>query len=134
MRVLDIIAVVALIAVVVLLASIVARQRQMLHSAGSIPLAVRRGHRWLYGVGRYNGDELRWYRAIGIGTRPSRILRRGQLTVLGQRPPAPNEQSSLPANAVIVECRDAVGDVSIALADGAYTGFTSWLEASAPRF
>ncbi|MEP7021892.1 MAG: DUF2550 domain-containing protein [Pseudonocardiales bacterium] len=132
MRLLDIIAVVALIATVILLASIVARQRQMLRSAGSIPLAVRRGQRWLYGVGRYHGDELRCYRAIGIGSRPSRVLRRGQLTVLGQRPPAPNELSSLPASAVIVDCRDVVGDVSIALADGAYMGFVSWLESSAP--
>ncbi len=132
MAVVDLIFAIALILVVIVLASIVARQRQMLRSAGAIPLATRRGSRWLYGVGRYSGNELRWYRAIGIGTRPSRIIQRDDLQVVGQRPPTGQERSSLPASAIIVECRDSTGDVTIALADGAYTGFVSWLESSAP--
>jgi hypothetical protein len=41
--------------------------------------------------------------------------------------------SWLPASAVIVECRDGTGDIVIALADGAFEGFISWLEASSPR-
>jgi hypothetical protein len=131
--VVDLVFVIALILVVLVLASIVARQRQMLRSPGSIPLATRRGSRWLYGVGRFVGDELRFYRAIGIGTRPSRVVHRAGLQVLGQRYPTGPERASLPASAVIVECRDSIGDVSLALADGAYTGFVSWLEASAPH-
>jgi Protein of unknown function (DUF2550) len=113
-QVFDAIAVVALIAVIVVLALIIARQRHMLNSAGAIPLAVRRGTRWLYGVARYNGEEFRWYRAIDLG-------------------PTEAELRSLPPTAVIVECRDRRGDITLALADGAFTGFVSWLESSAPR-
>jgi Protein of unknown function (DUF2550) len=119
--------------VVVVLGLIIARQRYMLKSQGGIPLAARRGSRWLYGVARYEGEELRWYRAFGFGTRPTRVLRRGDLQVLGRRAPTRTETSWLPATAVVVECRDTNGDVAIALADGAFEGFISWLEASSPR-
>ena len=133
MRVVDGIAIVALILVVMVLALIVARQRHMLRSAGAIPLAVRRGSRWLYGVARYDGEEFRWYRAVGLGPRPTRVLRRGELKVLSRREPTSQELRSLPESAVIVECRDQTGDITLALADGAFTGFVSWLESSAPR-
>jgi len=133
MAVLDLVLAIALMAVIVVLALIIARQRQMLRSVGSIPLATRRGNRWLYGVGRYAGDELRFYRALGIGTRPSRVIHRSGLAVLAQRGPTAPESSSLPSSAVIVECRDSGGEVSLALADGAYEGFVSWLEAGAPH-
>jgi hypothetical protein len=119
--------------IVVALALVVARQRYMLKSQGGIPLAARRGSRWLYGVARYEGDELRWYRAFGIGTRPTRVLHRDDLQVLGRREPTRIEMSWLPASAVIVDCRDVQGDIAIALADGAFEGFISWLEASSPR-
>ena len=114
------------------LALIVARQRHMLSRPGGIPLAARTGNRWLYGVGVYVGDELRWYRAFGFGRRPSRVLRRPDLVLERRRPPAKNERSSLPPGAVVVEIRDTTGKISLALEDGAYTGFVSWLEASAP--
>jgi Protein of unknown function (DUF2550) len=134
MAIVDVIAAVLVVLVLIALALIIARQRHMLHSAGGIPLATRRGNRWLYGVGRYDGDELQWYRAIGIGTRPTRVLRRTDLHVVSRRAPAPQELGSLPPSAVIVELRDPAGEISIALADGAFTGFVSWLEASATQF
>lgn len=133
MRIVDAVAIIALLVIIVALALIVARQRHMLRSAGGIPLAVRRGTRWLYGVGRYEGEEFRWYRAIGIGSRPTRVLRRSELQVLSRRAPTSQELRSLPASAVIVECRDGLGDITLALADGAVMGFVSWLESSAPR-
>jgi hypothetical protein len=132
-RIVDGIAIVVLVVVIVVLALVVARQRHMLRSAGAIPLAVRRGGRWLYGVARYDGEEFRWYRAIGLGPRPTRILHRGELKVLSRREPTANELRSLPPSAVIVECRDRSGEITLALADGAFTGFVSWLESSAPR-
>jgi hypothetical protein len=61
------------------------------------------------------------------------VLHRGRLTVLSRRDPTPNELRSLPPSAIIVECRDDHGDITLALADGAFTGFVSWLESSAPR-
>jgi hypothetical protein len=132
-RIVDGIAIIALVVAIVALALIVARQRHMLKSAGAIPLAVRRGNRWLYGVARYEGEEFRWYRAIGLGPRPTKVLYRGELKVLSRREPTESELRSLPASAVIVECRDRSGDITLALADGAINGFVSWLESSAPR-
>jgi uncharacterized protein DUF2550 len=113
--------------------AVIARQRHMVRSPGAIPLATRRrGAHWSYGVGQYIGGELRWYRALGIGTRPSRVLRRGDVHILGHRAPSRLERGALPSASVIVDCRDSSGYLTIALSEGAFTGFVSWLEASAP--
>lgn len=132
MHIVDIVVVCFALVVVVLLAAVLARQRQMLRMAGAVPLAVQRGQRWLYGIGRYHGGELRWYRALGVGTSPSWVLRRGEIEVLGRRGRLPSERGSLPKGVVVVECR--VGDETLAVAfgDGAFTGFVSWLESAAP--
>jgi hypothetical protein len=134
-RVLDSIAVVAVVIAIILLTLVVARQRYMLRSSGGIPLAVRgHGHRWQYGVGRFAGGELQWFRAYGIGTRPSRTLRREEVLVIARHDATPNDMASLPSGAVIVECRDSVGTITLGLGEGAYTGFVSWLESATPRF
>jgi hypothetical protein len=113
--------------------AVLARQRYMLRVAGAIPLALRsRGQSWQYGIARYAGGELRWYRSLGLATRPSRVFRRGHLAVLSSRPPAEAELSALPASAVVVTCRNGPDEMVLALGDSAYTGFVSWLEASAP--
>jgi hypothetical protein len=128
--------VVVCVAAVLLLAclAVLARQRYMLRAAGAIPLALRgRGASWQYGIGRYVRSELRWYRSLGLGTRPSRVLRRAQLTVVSSRRPEEAELSSLPASAIVVTCLDGADETVLALGDSAYTGFVSWLEASAPR-
>ena len=93
---------------------------------------MQRGNRWLYGIGRYDGGELRWYRALGVGTRPSRVLRRGHVEVLGRRAPRLAERGSLPPTAVIVECRTDGEVVALAFGESAFTGFVSWLESLAP--
>ncbi len=127
---------VALVCVVVVLflvgIAIVARQRYMLRATGALPMAVQRGHRWLYGIGRFIDGELRWYRALGIGTRPSRVLRRGQIEVLDRRSPTESERGSLPSTAVIIACRTEGQPLTLAFSESAYTGFVSWLESSAP--
>lgn len=133
MHTVDIVMVCVLTLVIVGFAMVLARQRYMLRAAGAIPLSLRRaGGRWGYGIGRYVGDELRFYRAFGLGTRPSYVLRRSSLHVSGRRPPAPDEQHVLPAQAVVVACHDANGSVTLAFGPSAYTGFVSWLEAAAP--
>jgi hypothetical protein len=132
MHAVDVIVVVIAVLVVVAAAAILARQRYMLRTAGAIPLAFRRDNRWLYGVARYIGGELRWYRALGVGTRPSRVLVRSQLRVIGRRAPDPSELRSLPASVVIVECQDGDQKTVLALGESAFTGFVSWLESSAP--
>ncbi len=133
MHTVDVILVCVAVALALAMIAILARQRQMLRTMGALPLAVQRGNRWLYGVGRYVGAELRWYRAIGVGTRPSRVLRRGEVEVLARRGPRETEQGSLPPSVVIVECRADGERFALAIGESAYTGFVSWLESSAPR-
>ena len=132
MHTVDVIVVCVAVAVVVAFAAILARQRYMLRSTGAVPLAMQRGVRWLYGVGRYDGEELRFYRALGWGTRPTRVLRRGRVSVVGRRAPYESERGSLPSTVVVVECRTEGDTVAFAIGESAFTGFVSWLESSAP--
>jgi hypothetical protein len=135
MQIGDTIGVVLVLLVVLWLALIIARQRYMVRSPGGIPLAVRgRGTRWRYGIGRYAGEELQWFGVLGLGTRPSRSLQRNELEVIGRHQVSADDRAALPAGAVIVELRDSLGSITLGLGEGAYTGFVSWLEASAPRF
>lgn len=118
---------------VVLSAGILARQRYMLRATGTVPMAIQRGNRWVYGVGRYDGDELRLFRALGWGTRPTRVLRQGHVEVLARRGPRDADRKTLPPTAVVVECRVDGETFAFAIGESAYTGFVSWLESSAPR-
>ncbi len=132
MHTVDVILVCVAIALVLFVITILARQRYMLRATGALPLAVQRGNRWLYGIGRYIEDELRWYRAFGFGTRPTRVLRRGEVEVIGRRGPSPADRGALPSTAVVVECRTGGEVLVLAIGESAYTGFVSWLESSAP--
>ena len=132
MHILEILGACAAALVLLTILGILARQRFMLRAPGTVPVAFRTGTtRWQYGVARYDAGELRCYRSLGLGTRPTRVIRRSELTVLARRGPYPSERGSIPPRAVIVDCRDAAGDVVLAFGEGAYTGFVSWLE-SAP--
>jgi hypothetical protein len=129
------VAVVCLAIVVVLLCALVlARQRFMLRAPGTIPVALRpsTASRWQYGVARYAGGELRWYRSLGVGTRPNRVLQRRSVQVISRQPPGQADLQSLPPTAVVVECLDGDDPLFLALGESAYTGFVSWLESSAP--
>jgi len=129
----DLIVVCTAVVFVVAFAVILARQRYMLNSTGALPMAVRRGNRWLYGIGRYQQGELRFYRALGWGTRPTRVLRRGRVEVLTRRAPLPGESGVLPPTSVVVECQADGERLEFAIGESAFTGFVSWLESSAPR-
>ncbi|TAM86272.1 MAG: DUF2550 family protein [Jatrophihabitans sp.] len=133
MHTVDVVAVCAAGIALVISAAILARQRYMLRVAGAIPLAVRtKGNRWLYGVARYADGQLRWYRSLGLATRPTRRFDRSQVRIRSHRRPHPAEIGSLPATAVVVDCLVAGTPVSIALGEDAFTGFLSWIEASSP--
>jgi hypothetical protein len=128
----DVIVVCTAVVVIGLCAAVVARQRYMLRTTGAVPLALQRGSRWLYGVGRYQEGELRFYRALGVGTHPTRVLRRGEVEVVQRRAPRESERGSLPGSVVVIECRVVGEPVAFALGESALTGFVSWLESSAP--
>lgn len=133
MHLVDVVLVCLAVALILAMTAVLARQRHMLRATGAMPLAIARGNRWLYGVGRYAGNELQWYRALGVGTKPSRVLRQGHVEVLARRSPRDDERNALPPSAVIVECRADGAPVALAVGESAYTGFVSWLESSAPR-
>jgi hypothetical protein len=134
-HIVDVTAVCVAVAVIVLFAAVIARQRYLLRLPGAIALAMQlpsRGTRWLYGMGRYVGGEMRWYRAIGVGSRPTLVVRRGEVEVVRRRAPMHSERTSLPSGAVVLECQSPQTPFTMALSEGAYTGFVSWLESSAP--
>ncbi|MDP9093618.1 MAG: DUF2550 domain-containing protein [Actinomycetota bacterium] len=121
--------------ILVFLAAVLARQRYMLRLGGAIPVAIQlRGARWSYGIARIVGSELQWYRASRLGTRPTKVMSRTDLRILTRRAPGPAELSSLPGTAVVVECVDHHGTWVLAFTENAFTGFVSWLEASARKF
>lgn len=132
MHTFDVIVVCTAVVFVVVFAVILARQRYMMNSTGALPMALHRGNRWLYGIGRYEDGELRFYRALGWGTRPTRVLRRGDVEVLARRTPQEAESRSLPPTSVVVQCRADGETLSFAIGESAFTGFVSWLESSAP--
>lgn len=134
MHIVDVMVACVALVMVLLCCAVLARQRFMLRTDGAVPVAFRpsEASRWQYGVARYAGSELRWYRSLGVGTRPSRVLHRSRLRLINRRGPASVELQILPATAVVVECRDGGAPLFLALGEGAYTGFVSWLEASAP--
>lgn len=131
MRVVDLLGVCAAVLVLALMAAVVARQRYMLSVRGGQPVAVQvRGERWVYGIGRYSDGELRWYRAIGVGTRPTRVFPRAELRILRSRAPLDSELLSLPATSVVVECSCGSSPAVFAFGESGFTGFVSWLEAA----
>jgi hypothetical protein len=94
------------------------------------------GRGWAPGVGRFIGDELRWYRMFSLGLRPRRVLVRHALVVEERRKPEGVEKLAMPEGWVVVRCRgkagSGAGPVELALAESALTGFLSWLESAPP--
>ena len=63
------------------------------------------GKGWSYGVARYNGDRIEWYRVFSYAYRPRRVLERSAIEVAGRRVPDGEEELALLSDAVILTCR-----------------------------
>jgi len=127
------IGVLALLAVLVLIFV----RREVISRTGTIDMSIRLttfvpGRGWAAGLGRFVGDELRWYRVFSLGFRPRRVLSRQSLEVRGRRVPGPEERLALPDGWVVVRCTGPGEPVEIALAEPTLTGFLSWLESAPP--
>ena len=140
MRVFEVIGIGVLILLVGLLA-IYARRELISRAGGTIHMNLRlttlvAGRGWAPGVGRFIGDELRWYRMFSLGLRPRRVLVRNGLVVEGRRKPEGAEKLAMPEGWVVVRCRGKASaggsPVELALAESALTGFLSWLESAPP--
>jgi len=119
-----------------LLAVLFAR-RVLIARSGAVELSMRLyrarlGRGWALGLGRFSGDQLRWYRLFSISPWPSRVLTRRDLVVVGRRDPSEQETLALMTGSVVLECTDRTGPVELAMSGGALTGFLSWLESAAP--
>ncbi len=100
------------------------------------PLAVRRdvAAGWHFGVGRYHGDELAWYRLTSAcGSGPPIVLDRTALEIVDRRAPCRRPRPT-PSRTPRRCCTAASGgvDVELAMAPGVLTGFLSWLESAPP--
>jgi hypothetical protein len=146
MRYVEVVAV-ALLVVLAGLALIFVRRELIRRQGGTIGMSMRlstyvSGRGWAPGLGRFTGDELRWYRLFSLGLRPRRVLVRHNLKVEERRAPAGPERVALPERWVVLNCsavsrsaysRGREADrVEIALAESAVTGFLSWIESAPP--
>lgn len=90
------------------------------------------GKGWTYGVARYNGDRLDWFRVFSYAPRPRRTLERSAVDVLARRLPSGDEELALLSDQVVLACTVHDVRVELAMSDDALTGFLAWLEAAPP--
>lgn len=98
----------------------------------SAPEGVPDGKGWVYGVARYSGDRVEWFRVFSYAPRPRRVLERFAIAVVMRRPPQGEEELALLSNAVVLVCTHRGARLELAMSDDALTGFLAWLEAAPP--
>ena len=90
------------------------------------------GKGWVYGVARYSGDRVEWFRIFSYAPRPRRVLERPLIEVVGRREPRGSEELALLSDAVVLTCEHQGLRLELAMSDDALTGFLAWLEAAPP--
>ncbi|MGP3924816.1 MULTISPECIES: DUF2550 domain-containing protein [unclassified Streptomyces] len=90
------------------------------------------GKGWVYGVARYNGDRIEWFRVFSYAPRPRRVLERSSIEVLSRRAPQGEEELALLSDAIILGCLHRGTRLELAMSEDALTGFLAWLEAAPP--
>jgi hypothetical protein len=121
----------------VLLLSVSLRRRWLSREGGAIEMSLRlsprsHGRGWVLGVGRYDGDDLQWFRVFSLSTRPRRRLSRRELQVVRRRSATGPEAMALIKGMEVVELRARGDRVEIGLEPSAITGFLAWLESQPP--
>ncbi|MEV6314714.1 DUF2550 domain-containing protein [Streptomyces sp. NPDC051776] len=91
-----------------------------------------RGKGWIYGVARYSGDRVEWFRVFSYAPRPRRVLERSAIEVLSRRTPRGEEELALLSDAIILGCVHRGTHLELAMSEDALTGFLAWLEAAPP--
>ncbi|MGP3980965.1 DUF2550 domain-containing protein [Streptomyces sp. KR80] len=90
------------------------------------------GKGWVYGVARYSGDRIEWFRVFSYAPRPRRVLERSAIEVLSRRAPQGEEELALLSEAIILGCLHRGTRAELAMSEDALTGFLAWLEAAPP--
>ena len=119
------------------LLSLYLRRVGLQRGGGTIDLSLRLkaktpGRGWVHGIGRFEGDDLAWYRVFSLSPRPRRRLCRRGLAVLERREPRSEERRALSPEAVVLRLASRSGEVEVAMSGSAMTGALSWLEATPP--
>lgn len=97
--------------------------------SSSSPTAARG---WELGLGRYDGENLEWFRVFSFSPKPKCVFDRS-LQVLQRRQPHGAEAFSLYSGHVIVSVQQANGaTVELAMNEAALTAFLAWTEAAPP--
>ena len=90
------------------------------------------GHGWRHGVIRYRGGEAAFYRLSSLRLWPDRRLSRRGVEIVARRAPRGDEFDIMTDKIVVLELRDTTQErrsgYEIALDQGAFTAFQSWLE------
>jgi hypothetical protein len=128
---------IGVLVVVVGLAVLFLRRGFIARSGGTIELSwrlssVMSGRGWSPGIGRFAGDQLRWYRMFSYSVRPRRTLSRCALAIVSRRVPEGPERLVLSSDWVIVRCTSDGSSIEIAMAQATLAGFLSWIEAVPP--
>ncbi|MFF9867043.1 MULTISPECIES: DUF2550 domain-containing protein [unclassified Streptomyces] len=117
------------------------RRRLIQRSGGTFDCSLRwnvpeggdlAGKGWVYGVARYGGDRVAWFRVFSYAPRPRRILERSGIEVLARRMPEGEEELALLSDSVILGCLHHGTRLELAMSEDALTGFLAWLEAAPP--
>ncbi|MFE9257522.1 DUF2550 domain-containing protein [Streptomyces sp. NPDC006879] len=116
------------------------RRRLIQRSGGTFDCSLRwdasdgdtSGKGWVYGVARYGGDRIEWFRVFSYAPRPRRLLERSSIEVLARRAPAGEEEMALLSDAVVLGCLHGKTRLELAMSEDALTGFLAWLEAAPP--
>lgn len=117
------------------------RRRLIQRSGGTFDCSLRwnapekgdtSGKGWGYGVARYNGDRIEWYRVFSYAPRPRRVLERSSIEVVDRRAPDGEEELALLSDAIVLGCQHRGVRLELAMGDDALTGFLAWLEAAPP--
>ncbi|MEU3459683.1 DUF2550 domain-containing protein [Streptomyces sp. NPDC006733] len=90
------------------------------------------GKGWVYGVARYSGDRIEWFRVFSYSPRPRRVLDRPAIEVVSRRPPQGQEELALLSDATVLLCAHRGTRLELAMSEDALTGFLAWLEAAPP--
>ncbi|MEU6171348.1 DUF2550 domain-containing protein [Streptantibioticus parmotrematis] len=96
------------------------------------PAAEPSGKGWVYGVARYSGDRVEWFRVFSYAPRPRRVLERAAIEVVQRRTPQGEEELALLSDAYVLTCTHQGESLELAMSEDALTGFLAWLEAAPP--
>ncbi|WP_328493908.1 DUF2550 domain-containing protein [Streptomyces sp. NBC_00414] len=117
------------------------RRRVIQRSGGTFDCSLRwdvpektdtSGKGWGYGIARYSGDRIEWFRVFSYALRPRRVLERSAIEVAGRRAPEGEEELALLSDAIILACVHRGTRLELAMSEDALTGFLAWLEAAPP--